>query len=546
MQTSNISRESISLLDRAINWLCMSERDSRLRRRLFVIAAALYFIFIGVVETGPINEYGHDVFPLLDGSWRLFCGQIPYRDFYLAIGPLEDMIVAGGMLLAHGSTQGIAIGNAVFGIVVGVWGWHLSRWRMPAIPALLVTAWLILTATLPSPLGSGPESLSCAMIYNRHGYALLGIVLVECAFASELSRFWGGISSGIALALLAFLKLNFVGVAVLLLLVTVSFRRQDTPRIWGFLFGMFCTVMAFLFYLRFAIHEFLSDMLYAIHVRGSSLSTDGAVVSIAGSTEIMTLAIMTVVAAMLITRDGLNQNLGKKIFVVGGVVIATGPLLFLTNMGENNCRLASLWMIVLLGMLTAVYPHCKEKAAISVLIALSTGSIFAGLFMDAESVRTLFLYQLPPLQSQGYSITGAGMERLKFYEIYRDSAIFRFDNGHFVVDCVNDGITLLKKSSTQNESVTTFGFDNPFEYFLQRKPAQGGSPWLVQRDNFSMSHMPEPSRLFGKYDLVMVGNYPTTNYISDNAISEAYHSYLIQHFDFVASSKWWSLYRRKR
>jgi hypothetical protein len=545
MPTSNISGESVSLFDRAMKWLCMSERDSRLRRRLFVFAAALYFIFIGATGTGPINEYGHDVFPLLDGGWRLFSGQIPYRDFYLAIGPLENMIVAGGMLLTHGSTQGIAIGNAAFGIVVGVWGWFLSRWRMPAIPALLVTLWLILTATLPSPLGSGPESLSCAMIYNRHGYALLGIVLVECAFASERSRFWGGMSSGIALALMAFLKLNFMGVAVLLLLVSVSLRREDAPRIWGFLLGLFCTVMAFLFYLRFAISEFLSDMLYAIHTRGSSLSAAGAIVSIAGSAEIMTLAIMTVVAAMLIARDGLNQHLGKRILVLGGTVIATGPFLFMTNISDKNCRLASLWMIVLLGMLTAVYPLCKEKAAISAVIALSAGSIFAGFFMDVESVKTLFVYQLPPLQSQGYSITGGGMERLKFYEIYRDSALFRFDNGHFVVDCVNDGIALLKKSSTQNESVTTFGFDNPFEYFLQRKPALGGSPWLVQRDNFSISHMPEPSRLFGKYDLVMVGNYPTSNYDSDRAIAEAYHPYLMQHFTFVASSQWWSLYRRK-
>lgn len=545
MPTSNISGESISLFDRAIQWLCMSERDSRTRRRLFILASALYFIFIGIAETGPINEYGHDVFPLLDGSWRIFSGQIPYRDFYLAIGPLEDMIVAGGMLLTHGSTQGIAIGNAAFGIVVGVWGWFLSRWRMPAIPALLVTAWLILTATLPTPLGSSPESLSCAMIYNRHGYALLGILLVECAFVSERSRFWGGVSSGIAVALMAFLKLNFFGVALLMLLVSASLRRDDAQRLLGFLLGLFCTFLAFVFYLRFALPAFLSDMWYAIHTRGSTLSTDGGIAAIVTSKEVMTLAIMTVIAALLIARDSLKQRFAKRLLVLGGVVIATGPLLMLTNMSEDSCRLASLWMIVLLGMLTAVYPLCKEKAAISVVIALSAGSILAGFFMDAESVRTLFLYQLPPLQSQGYSMTGSGMERLKFYEIYRDSAEFRFDNGHFVVDCVNDGIELLKKSSTQNESVMTLGFDNPFEYFLQRKPVPGGSPWLVQRENFSKAHMIDPDRLFGKYDLVMVGNYPTTNYNSDNAIAEAYHPYLMQHFTFVASSHWWSLYRRQ-
>ena len=545
MPEATLSGESLSLFDRAMKWIGMSEQESRLRRRLFVIIAAFYFIFISGAEAGPINEYGHDVFGLLDAAWRLFCGQVPYRDFYLASGPLEDMLVAGGMLLTHGGPQAIAIANAGFGIVVGFWGWFLARRRMPAIPALLVSAWLILTATSPTPLGSSPESLSCAMIYNRHGYALLGIVLVECAFASQRSRFWGGLSSGVAVVLMAFLKLNFMGIGVILLLFSLSLRRQDLVRLWGFLLGLSCSVIALLGYLRFDVHDFVSDMLYAIHTRGSSLNTDGAILSIAGSTEIMTLAVMTVVAAMLIARNNPDRRFSNRILLLGGGVIATGPFLFLTNMSETNSRLASLWMIVLLGMLAAAYPRCREKAAISAAIAFGAASIFAGFFMDVQSIKTLYLYQSPVLQAQGSSINGVGMEHLKFYEIYHDSALFRYDNGHFVADFVNDGIALLKSSSTQNESVTTFGFDNPFEYFLQRKPALGGSPWLVQRDNFSVTHMPDPNRLFGKYDLVMVGTYPTTNIESDRAIAEAYRPYLMQHFNFVASSRWWSLYRRK-
>lgn len=152
----------------------MSERDSRWIRWAFVLAALLYFIFLGAAETGPVNKYDHDVFHLLDGAWRIVNGQIPYRDFYLALGPVEYMITAFGMLLTHGGPQGIAIGNVAFGITVGIWGWLLSRRRMPAIPALLVTAWLILTATSRTPLGNLMQIMSPAMVYNRHGYALLG------------------------------------------------------------------------------------------------------------------------------------------------------------------------------------------------------------------------------------------------------------------------------------------------------------------------------------------------------------------------------------
>jgi hypothetical protein len=150
--SSSSPNKNPARIDGAIKWLLVGERETRWLRWVFVLAAALYFIFIGLAETGPVNEFGHDVIVLLDGGWRVLSGQIPYRDFYLALGPLEFMITAFGMLLTRGSTQGIAVGNAIFGITVGLWGWLLSRRRMPVVPALIVAAWLILTATSPTPL----------------------------------------------------------------------------------------------------------------------------------------------------------------------------------------------------------------------------------------------------------------------------------------------------------------------------------------------------------------------------------------------------------
>ena len=179
------------------------------------------------------------------------------------------------MFLAKGDARGIAIGIAAFGFAIGLWGWILSRRRLPALFGLLVTAWLVLTSTSPTPLGFDPRFLSCAMIYNRQGYALLGLILVECAFAEEKNRFWGGVSSGTALALLIFLKLNFFGVGVLMLLITVPLTRVGLLRIWGVLAGAASTFLAFLLYPRFSIGAFVSDMSFNIRARGSSLSRRG-------------------------------------------------------------------------------------------------------------------------------------------------------------------------------------------------------------------------------------------------------------------------------
>ena len=98
------------------------------------------------------------------------------------------------------------------------------------------------------------------MIYNRLGYALLAIVLVECAFLHERRKFWGGVSGGAIVVLLLFLKLNFLRAAVLLLLATAPLRREELGRWWGILAGAGAEFAMFCLYLRFALKAFSADM----------------------------------------------------------------------------------------------------------------------------------------------------------------------------------------------------------------------------------------------------------------------------------------------
>ncbi|MGD0787950.1 MAG: hypothetical protein ABR898_08185 [Terracidiphilus sp.] len=544
--SSSSPNKNPARIDGAIKWLLVGERETRWLRWVFVLAAALYFIFIGLAETGPVNEFGHDVIVLLDGGWRVLSGQIPYRDFYLALGPLEFMITAFGMLLTRGSTQGIAVGNAIFGITVGLWGWLLSRRRMPVVPALIVAAWLILTATSPTPLGLSSNVMSCAMIYNRHGYALLGIVLVECAFASERSRFGGGVSSGIALVLMAFLKLNYFGIAGLMLLATVPVRREEMARLWGFMAGFACTLAAFALFLRFAIPAFLFDMRLALAARSTRLTFSMLFGEIGKRGEIVPLAMVTAAVVLLTAQGRLWQRYTARVALLGGVVIASGLFFSQTNVNETGCQLATLWAILVVGLLAAAYPKSKEKIAVFAVTALCLGAIFFEFFGDAQNLRTLSRYRAPSVMAMGASVACCGMERLKFYDLGGDASDFSYDNGHLFVAIVDDGLALLEKSSTPEESVVTLGFEDPFAYALRRKPALGGSPWLRPGDNFPRTPMLDPEMVFGNADLTMLPNYPTSNGKSNRELAEAYGPYIAQHFTFVARSQWWSLYRRNR
>jgi hypothetical protein len=540
-----MSSEFVRVSDRLVNWLDIGDKRSRWLQWAFAVVAALYIVFVAIAQTGPITRYGHDVFLFLDGGWRILNGQMPYRDFNLPLGPLEYLIITGGMLLTNASPQGIAIGNAAVGLTVGIWGWFLSRRRMPVIPALLVTAWLILTATAPSPLGyATPYFPSCAMLYNRHGYALLALVIVECTFASERSSFAGGVSSGIALALMAFLKLNFFGFAGLFLLASMPIRREGLPRVWGCLAAFAGTTALFAIYLRSAIPAFVADMSLAIRSRESRMGREYFFGGPGGRTEMLILTLFTLVVVFLIARDKLRRAQALRILLIGAIVIASRPFFRLTNSGETGFQLAALWSVILVAALVMAYRDSTAKVAIAAVVVLGFVGFFVGSFADARSVQVLVRFVTPPLNAQGFSCAGVGVDRLKFYDIPGNNTLSRFDNGHLLVDQVNDGTALLQKFSSQNESVFALGYRNPFSYLLRRKPALGGSTLLQLDYNFSEKWPLEADAVFGDADLIMVPHYPSPIEPSNAAIVDIYHPYLLQHFVFVASSESWSLYRR--
>lgn len=533
-----------SLLGKATNWFGLDRQSSRLTRAILAFTALLYFTSVAAFQTGPINCWGVDTHILLDGGWRVLNGQIPYRDFYLALGPVEYLTIAFGMLLTGASTQAIAVGNAVFGLIIGTWGWLLCRRRVPLVPAVIITAWVILTATSPSPLGAPAMIMSCAMIYNRHGYAILSLLLIECAFANDRYRFWGGVSSGVTLVLLAFLKLNFFSAGILLLLATIPVRRVELQRAWGILAGGTLTFVVFAIYLRSALVQFFVDMGYAIHSRIGGVELGSAIRLGISSVEIATAVGLTVLAILLIGQGRDWNRFAVRTVLVCAAMIAGSLMLRNTDYGENGFQLATLWAIIMIAKLAMGYPLAKEKVAISAAILMALGGICIRFAHDADSLRTLIKYQAPSTKSLASRIPG--MEHMGYYPVELDTlSQFRFETGSTYVDYIDDGLYLLNKWSRPNESILTLGYNNPFPYILRRKPATGGSPWLHEGNNISYNHPLEPSRVFGDADLIMVPRSPSSHWDSDLDLQVIYRSYLQEHFAFVAKSNWWSLYRRE-
>jgi hypothetical protein len=538
--------------DREVRWLRMDAQKAGWIAFAVFCTLLLYLVVVARFATGPINVFHNDALWMLDNGWRVLNGQVPHRDFYTPLGALEYWILAGGMLLAHGNAQGLAIGFTCFGAVIGIWGWLLSRRRLPTLFALLVTGWLIFTVTSPTPLGFGPQFLSCAMTHNREGYGLLGVVLIECAFARDKARFWGGVSSGVALVLLAFLKLNFFGIAGLMLVVSVPLTRAELFRFWGFLTGAAATVLAFAISLRFSLAAFFADMSFVLHAH-APLSMSATIRGIITCSKSGAVWLVIAMMLALIVLAGPARRWNRKMLTLAGlscIVLGSGPLFLQTDTLESGCTLASLWIIILLEQVTARHLCIgeKQKQVTVALIALGLGGIATDIVPTVGSAVNLLAYQSTARKSAALRVDAPGMENVRFYDstAFYDKVKAGDGDGTYYVDCLNDGLALLKGQSKEDESVLVLGFTNPFSYLLRRKPAEGGSSFLFIPTSITENHMPSVDRVFGNADLMMLPEYEGTHQKGDQFIQNYYRSYLLENFHFVAKSRYWSLYRRNK
>src|ERR1035441_3948809 len=105
------------------------------------------------------------------------------------------LIDAVGLRLAGLRPEGLGYATAIFGGLVSIWAYLVARRRVSPEAACVVGIYTLLLIAAPFSLGYGPLNFSHAMIYNRYGFALLGIIVLECRGASPAAV--GRCSTGI-------------------------------------------------------------------------------------------------------------------------------------------------------------------------------------------------------------------------------------------------------------------------------------------------------------------------------------------------------------
>lgn len=504
----------------------------RLVLLLLIAGFCLTRAYIGL--TGS-QGYSHDAFMFFDGAWRMMNGQRPHIDFYSHLGPLTFIPTLAGLWLAHGTALAFGYGQALAALVLGAWAYLLARNRLGDVSTLLMSLSVTLMAVAPSALGFAPLMIAPAMIYNRQGYAVLALVLVETFAERRRDRqpndFWGGISSGFALAVLLFLKITYFVFASFLVMAFALLRPHTSRRWAGVVIGFGVLSLLICTYLTFNLKAMIRDLMVvglSKHFHPDLYSFDGIFIQAA------TLLVLGAMAALLLVLYDKREP-ARRVAIGSALVCLVGVLLLFGNYELTGFPLAAFLSILIIHAVTVHMPNIKGSLNMLHPFVLLLSSVFVIGFLGIQALSLPFGVAVKLIKAPRFP--GLASPILKTF--------VPIDSDHGYATYVNQGLALLRQYRHPTETVMSLDFTNPFSFGLGIKPAPGGTTVLQYRTTFDQTHRQSAQSLFASADVVML---PQPDFFSDGTLEYSivpiYGGYLNSHFTLIAQTKYWQLYRR--
>ena len=507
-------------------------------------------VFIGAV---PTRVFGHDIFFLLDNGWRVVNGQRPHVDYASPWGPVTFLVSGLGLVLSGYTVDGVGYGSAMVGLLIGVWCFRLGRDRLDPIPRVLISLYLVVLVVAPYSLGWGVFHTSHAMVYNRYGYALLGLVMLE-SFETvktqrrETEEWIGGLSTGVAVALALFLKISYFFVAALLIGTSVLLRDLSRRHLLRMFIGFSFVSIAFLTYLGFDILAILGDLTMAAGARSESFPVYPLRWKLLKNTPYLVLIVCLAVLGSFAEETTQTRRRIFHPLLLAALVFTADMLLLFTNQQPTELPLSTIFFffaanraIVRKRMLADQEAHPARPACRTVMVA---GSIFF-LVQFALGCSGLaygvMMKANPPNLGSVERFTEPRLVPLILYDELSEPT----SNGRQYTTYVNGGIRLLRKSTGSDETVLTMDMMNPFSFALGRSPAVGGFAAAAYRYTLSDTHRPSDERFFGTADVVMVPKRPASPGVYFDGFYRIYEPALHDRFRLAAESDMWYLYKRK-
>jgi hypothetical protein len=557
LKMSVLLRNTDALADKYFDWFRSAWGANEVRpRRLFAAFFAGLALICGataLMGAVPTRLFGHDIFFLLDNGWRVINGQRPHLDYYSPWGPVTFLVTAAGLMISGYSVNGIGYGNALAAFIVGTWTFYIAKNRLTPPLRLLLSFFLTVLVAAPYALSTSPFLSSHAMVYNRYGYALLGLIVVETFLSSggngrDGREDWiDGISTGVALSLTLFLKASYFLVAVAaVVILSAFFRRLAIQRIAGLCLGGLFAALGMLAYLHFDALAMLSDLRMAAGARAQTLDPRTPLFNFLNHAGFLLGVLVFCKATAVVLGNRVPQWSGWRLPLAGTFFFFVDIALMSSNAQIGGFPICAVFAIMVLSKIMEVrqaIPVQQEPSVRWYAAALCIGPLLcAPLFAsDLAGIGYGLWSKVRPSRSTVLRFTTPNLKPLLLYQT--DGYATR-SNGSVYTTYVNDGVALLERETRPNEKILTMDMVNPFPYVMERRPPRGGIAAMAYHYTLGDGHRPSDDAYFGDADIVMVPKRPASEDMYYKDFWKAYEPGLRQGFKLVAESNWWLMYRR--
>lgn len=554
--TSSITRQ----LSRAI----FSESKAGYRRAgaillAFFVVLALAFAIVGAP---PVAGGPWDTDVILDAGWRIVNGQVPHTDFHIPLGPLTYGFAAFGMKIARPATASITYGCVLFFVLLLPVTWYLASarfsWFMTSIFVFFEGFYLI----TPRPPGYPILYTSYAMTYNRDGYVLIALLSL-CAFlrrrnASGNSDVLEGMAAGTILALLLYCKITYfiAGVAIIVLGAMLISR----PPRWFLAFSGAIAAMcaAFWLLLHISLYAYFQDIVTAGHAQSPvmriSLLSQGFH---SNAMWIYLLVFCLILCTWARERGASRGSPVFRLWLVIGSIVAISLWLLSGNAAQGGGVEDPMYFLAAVILLELFRRQSRDSimqedsnarwtynASLLLLVPALSLSILAREVASCGYAMTWDIVKRPHFETWR-RIHSAGLRDFYVPSIQRKTAYW---TAALFPEKLNDGIDLLRANLQRGDRVTTFANTDPFSFALGIPPAKDGLLSWDLNITFDQNHHPTAQDFLGDATLVMVPRFADRSagccFETPDMMLQLYGDYLHSHFQEIASTDAWILYRR--
>lgn len=478
-----------------------------------------------------------------DGAWRLARGQVPYRDFFLHLGPFPLHLPQAFGAASGGLVAALGRSSVTWGAGMALLAYALLRRRTSAAQALLFAVALLLLAAAPRPLGCDYRQTSYAMLYNRQGEVLVGLLAAGVLLAprrpSRRLDLVDLLVLGMAAGFAFLVKISY-GLAAAGVLGLGVILRALTPRRGLALAGVaVLTVAAYLALTGISFRAMLAayDLLFraqnpefrtGILLRQAARHAGPALVLLALGLEGLKGA-----AAGAGRADAL-----RTLAAIGG--LGAGGLLLLAG----NTQTGDLPLLLVAGLLAVETVRRQE-------VARAVWSGFAQVRYLAVAALAAGVAGVLPVQDLR-AVQDAVFHKLRDHKAaatcraphWPDIAVFTHEGygpPYEYLNTVQDGLDLLRRRVTPTDRLAVLAFTNPFHYALGLTPPAGGAICWAHENTFSeRGHLP-PERVWSGAGFVLIGRPGPRN----RELWAIYGPALEQTFVLAEESAHWRLYTRR-